>query len=209
MITELKNLFVLAFPALNKTGQQQALQLYQLLAKGEPVTLESFSEAVKLNKTEARRLLDNWTGVNFDAEQSISAFWGVSTSETMHCFQLGDQTLYTWCAWDLLFVPVIYKKTITAETQCPITHQTIKLTISENGIEQLTPSTSMITFIKPDLQQLKDNVTSSFCQYIFFVESKETGHKWLQKNPDGFLLELDQGFELGHGIIQQVFNEIL
>ncbi|MCK4709520.1 MAG: hypothetical protein KAU21_12955, partial [Gammaproteobacteria bacterium] len=179
------------------------------LAKGKPVSLKIFSNAIHLNTDETKILLDNWTGVSFDKNKNIDAFWGVSTSETTHSFRLGNQTLYTWCAWDLLFIPVIYKQTITAETLCPITQQIIRLRISEKGIEDVTPVTSMITFIKPDLQQLKDNVTNSFCQYIFFVESEKTGEQWQQQNPDGFLLELNQGFELGKGIIQQVFNKAL
>ena len=208
LIDELKELFIQAFPKLDITGQQQAAQLYQLLAQGQPVNIEIFASHINLSTNETKRLLDNWTGVSFNNKHQIDAFWGLSTSKTTHSFNTGQHILYTWCAWDLLFMPVILKQTITATTQCPLSKQKITLTISEHGIEEVNPADTMITFIKPTLEQLKANVTSSFCQYIFFVESEQTGRKWQQQHNDGFLLELDQGFNLGKDIIKQVFKDL-
>ncbi len=208
LIDELKELFIQAFPKLDITGQQQAAQLYQLLSQGQPVNIETFARKINLNTDITRKLLDSWTGVSFDTKHQIDAFWGLSTSKTTHSFNTGQHILYTWCAWDLLFMPVILKQTITATTQCPLSKQKITLTISEQGIEEVNPANAMVTFIKPTLEQLKANVTSSFCQYIFFVESEQTGQQWQQQHDNGFLLELDQGFKLGKDIIQQVFKDL-
>ena len=208
LIDELKELFIQAFPRLDTTGQQQATQLYQLLAQGQPVNIETFASHINLSTNETRKLLDSWTGVSFNKKHQIDAFWGLSTSKTTHSFNTGQHILYTWCAWDLLFMPIILKQTITTTTQCPISKQRIALTISEHGIEDVSPANAMVTFIKPTLEQLKANVTNSFCQYIFFVESEQTGQQWQQQHDNGFLLELDQGFNLGKDIIQQVFKDL-
>lgn len=206
--TELEQLFIQAFPALDKTGQQQAMQLYLLLARGENVSIDTLASSLNLNTDDTRQLLASWTGVSFNQQGLIDGFWGVSTKETSHRFVINQATLYTWCAWDLLFIPVIYQQTINATTTCPVSGQTIELAITPDGIESAKPDTAMITFIKPALEKIKEDVTGSFCQYVFFVDSEETGKQWQQQRSDGFLLTLNQGFELGKNIIRQVFNHM-
>jgi len=206
VINELQQLFIQAFPELDASGQQQATKLYELLAKGQPVPVAQLAEEISLTEDETAQLLHSWTGVSFNDEKLINGFWGVSTDETGHRFHIGEQTLYTWCAWDLLFMPHLFHQTVEAETSCPITRQSIRLTISEKGIEETQPEAPLITFIKPDLEALKANVTHSFCQYIFFTASEEAGKEWKETQKDGFLISLDQGFELGQKIISQVFN---
>lgn len=208
MATELERLFIQAFPELDPTGQKQAIQLYKLLADGKAVSIKTLAEHISLSEKETHELLQSWTGVSFNEDHLINGFWGVSTDETSHSFRLGETTLYTWCAWDLLFMPVIYQQTISATTSCPITHTEISLTIYESGAIKVTPDTAMITFIKPDLAELKANVTGSFCQYIFFVDSEETGQQWQKNHDNGFLLKLDQGFTLGKNIIQKIFKDL-
>ena len=208
MTNELQQIFIKAFPELDIKGQQQAMQLYRLLANGSAVSVEKLAESIALSTKETEQLLLSWTGVTFNENKMINGFWGVSTEKTTHRFQLDQGTLYTWCAWDLLFMPHIFHQTLQAETHCPITKQAITLNISESGIETVSPEHAMITFIKPDLEALKANVTNSFCQYIFFVASENAGKEWQSKQKDGFLINMDQGFELGKNIIQQVFRNI-
>lgn len=209
LLTELQTLFTKAFPDLNKTEQQQAIQLYKILAKGQPVAIEDYATDIGLTAEVTRQLLDSWTGVSFNDHHLIDGFWGASTTETSHRFIINQQMLYTWCAWDLLFMPVIFQQTIEATTTCPISKKTISLTISDHGVEKIEPVGAMITFIKPKLEALKKDVTGSFCQYIFFVESESTGKQWQQNQSNGFLLDINQGFELGKDIIQRVFKDVL
>lgn len=208
MTSELEQLFIQAFPALDRTGQNQAMQLYQLLATGKAVSIKTLSEKLSLPEKDTSELLHSWTGVSFNEDQLVNGFWGVSIDKTSHSFKLGEQTLYTWCAWDLLFVPVIYRQTVQAETICPVSKQKISLVISETGLDKVSPENSLITFIKPDIDELKANVTNSFCQYIFFVASQACGEVWKKNQKDGFLISLDQGFELGKNVIQQVFKDL-
>ena len=208
MTQELQQLFIQAFPALDHTGQEQAMQLYRLLKTGQPVPVSHFANTIDLAENETEELLARWTGVTFDQNELINGFWGVSTEETTHQFQLDQTTLYTWCAWDLLFMPHIFGQTIQAKTRCPVSKQDISLTISEQGVVKVSPEDSIITFIKPELDALKANVTNSFCQYIFFVASEAYGEQWQSTQKDGFLISLDQGFELGQNIIHQVFKDL-
>ena len=207
MTQALEQLFIQAFPALDTQAQQQGLQLYQQLAKGKAISVTELAKLWSLTETHTKELLDSWTGVAFDQDQAIKGFWGVDTEATSHCFYLNDTQLYTWCAWDLLFMPHIYKQTIKASTVCPISGQTIQLSISEQGIETVSPAGAMITFIEPELSALKANVTQSFCQYIFFVASEAEGEQWKSKQENGFLMSMHDGFELGKKIIQTIFKD--
>ncbi len=207
MTIELQQLFSQAFPKLNNTGQQQAKQLYQLLSNGEAISVQDFAKEIKLTIEQTNAIFKSWTGVSFDESNNIDGFWGLSTTKTRHSFELNHQTLYTWCAWDLLFMPIIFQQTITAHTTCPVTDHEITLTISKDKIEQARPADAMITFLKPTLEQLKANVTQSFCQYVFFVESEQAGLEWKKDHEGGFLLDLNTGFNLGKNIINDVFNK--
>ncbi|MDH5393019.1 MAG: organomercurial lyase [Gammaproteobacteria bacterium] len=207
MLTELAHLFTQAFPQLDQRGQQQSLKLYQLLSRGKPLSIKTFAESIALSCEETETLLATWSGVSFDKKHCINAFWGISTSPTAHSFRLNNQTLYTWCAWDLLLAAVIYRQTIQAQTQCPVSKKTISLSLGENGVEKIQPASAMITFVKPDINALKANITGSFCQYVFFVDSETSGKRWQKNHDNGFLLSIDQGFELAKNIMQTVFKD--
>lgn len=204
--SELEDIFFNAFPRLDATGQQQALMLYQLLAAGQPVAVADFAEKINLGCDEGHALLDSWTGVTYDGQHHIDGFWGLSLADTTHQFNLGGHQLYTWCAWDLLFIPHLLGQSITAQTRCPVSGQEIQLSISQQKVESVTPGTTMMTFIKPDIEALKKNVINSFCQFIFFLVSDKEGKTWTQNHPDSFLLSIDEGYRLGKNIISSVFN---
>ena len=188
-------------------GQQQAQQLYQLLANGAAIPIDQFAKAIGCSLEQTHSILKSWTGVSFDQDSNIDGFWGLSTSPTLHSFELNKKTLYTWCAWDLLFMPVLFQQTIIASTTCPVSNKKVTLTISPNGIDAVEPEHAMITFLRPSLDQLKANVTQSFCQYVFFVESEKAGKAWQKDRKDSFLLDLETGFKLGKNIINDVFNK--
>jgi alkylmercury lyase len=204
-LTELALLFTEAFPKLDETGRQQALTLYKLLAQGQPVTTSVFAGSIGKTPIETQQLLDEWTGVYYQPDGDIVGFWGLSVSETAHQIIINDITLYTWCAWDTLFIPNILQTECSITTHCPLSQQRITLTVSPDMINTLAPDTAVISFIKPELQKIKDNVVQSFCQQIFFLASETEGQKWCNNHPDAFILSMDQGFQLGQQIVRQVF----
>ena len=68
------------FPKLESDSRRVAVQLYRLLAKGEPVLREVLSSAAGVSLDRINEILNDWTGVYFDGEK-IQGFWGIALQE--------------------------------------------------------------------------------------------------------------------------------
>ena len=62
-------------------------------------------------------------------------------------FSVDDQTLYTWCAWDSLFIPEILGHTARVESACPVTQARISLTVGPQRIIEAEPSGVVISMV--------------------------------------------------------------
>ena len=82
-----------------------ARRLYQLLAKGKPVKLETLSQHSGVALPTIGNVVNEWPGVFLNDEGAVIGFWGLAIdSVSTHQFVVEDTTLYAWCAWDTLFM---------------------------------------------------------------------------------------------------------
>jgi len=112
--------------------------------------------------------------------------------------KIDGRTLWTWCAWDSLFIPEILGEQAQVESRDPHTGGTIRLTVTPEGVRSQEPETTVVSFVAPDAERFKsaDNVMASFCHFVFFFESRESGEAWATKHEGTFLLTLDEAAEL-------------
>ena len=82
-------------PSIDKKEQRVAIELYRLLAKGEPVAVETLADIVHLASDDIETILDQWYGVFRDDEKRIMGFWGLALSETRHRFDIDGRRLHT------------------------------------------------------------------------------------------------------------------
>jgi len=200
MVTDLDRLaqfFIDAFPVMNITEQQLALKLYALLSDGDAVSLERLSERTSMPLAGVKLTLESWPGVFFDHKHRIIGFWGIAVDETSHHFEVSGKLVYTWCAWDTLFIPELLNTPAQITSHCASSGDEIRLTISPRGIESAQPDQTMVSFLVSDEGELKENITTSFCHYVFFFRSRETGEQWVAEHPGTFLLSLDDAFAIG------------
>jgi len=94
------------------TGEEQRLGLaiYRQLAQGEPVSRSELAEALEaptdmVDELLGHRNLESLTYL--DDQGRIIGFGGLAVREMAHRFKVDGRTLYTWCAWDSLFIPGI------------------------------------------------------------------------------------------------------
>jgi len=99
-----------AFPDLSATEQRIAVGLYRLLAEGEPASPDRLAQHLDLSKSLVREVLNSWPAVYFDDEKNVVGFWGLALGEMPHRLKVDGQQLYTWCAWDSLFIPELLGK---------------------------------------------------------------------------------------------------
>jgi len=187
------------FLKFNEEEKIVSLALYRLLAKGKPVSaLALVSESGQpIDKIE--KLLSHWAGVYFNDAQEVIGYWGLSVVSMPHKFIVDDVTLYTWCAWDALFLPPLIQKKAIVESVCPISNEIIKLVITPEGVQSVNPTTAIVSFVEPPAsEKLQDDVISHFCHYVHFINSEKEIEKWESEQDGAFIyLTPSEAFELG------------
>ena len=125
-VTELARAFAASAPKIDG-AEQIAISLYHLLAAGSPVAIDRLAEAAGTGIDDTARTLSAWPGVYFDDRGAVIGFWGLAVEPMPHRLNVDGRTLYTWCAWDGLFIPEILGVSANFCTQCPVktTHDRI------------------------------------------------------------------------------------
>lgn len=94
-----------------------ALALLRTLAEGRPVAAADLARTSGQRESEVAAALTGWPNVHFDLHDRVIGFGGLTLTPTPHHFEAAGQSLYTWCAWDTLFLPALLDATATARTR--------------------------------------------------------------------------------------------
>jgi alkylmercury lyase len=168
------------FPACDDAAAARAL--LRELAKGEPV--------------DAAAAPARWPNVEHDDRGHIVAFGGLSLTPTTHRFTVADHDLYTWCAWDTLFLPALLDQPAAVASRCPITSADVHLGVDSTGIRDADPQPLGISFPPPHSTSTAD-ITGTFCCHVHFLAGTAAAERWLGEHPGGRVLALNDAFELG------------
>lgn len=197
-------------PNTGRYARQFALQLYRLLARGTPVRVEELAETLNRRSFQMRRTIDSWPSlVQQDEQKRVVGFGGLTLERTKHRFSIEGRSLYTWCAWDSLFIPEILGKTAHVQSECPVTGRPISVTVRPNVISQCDPTETVVSFLLPDAVDLEQDVRGSFCEYVHFFASRDAGDEWTRRNEGTFLLTVSEAFELGRRKNGSQFGDML
>jgi hypothetical protein len=77
-LDELAAAIVRCFPSLNLLEQRLSLDLYRLLAEGQPVQRTELAQRLVISVEVVNRVLNSWPGLFSDAERRIVGYWGLS-----------------------------------------------------------------------------------------------------------------------------------
>jgi alkylmercury lyase len=166
-----------------------ALALLRELANGEPVAVSRLPDRAEL-------VLARWPNVRYDGAGRVVAFSGLSLTPTAHRFTVGGRQLYTWCAWDTLFLPAMLGQSAEVESTCPVSGIDVRLTVDPNGVRRFDPQPLWVSF-PPSATVSTADITRTFCCHVHFVAAPE---RWLGQHPEGTILDLDQAYELGRKV---------
>jgi alkylmercury lyase len=189
-------------PTFAEDEQRAAITLYRELAKGSPVSATQLAAALDVPVSGAEALLDRDSIrclVYPDEEGNVLGFGGLAAAPTSHELTLDGRTMWTWCAWDSLFIPAILGEQAEVESRDPQSGAAIRLTVTPEGIRSREPETTVVSFVALDAELFKssaDNLMGSFCHFVFFFESRESGEAWTAKHEGTFLLSLDEAADL-------------
>ncbi len=191
-----------ALPKLSIEEQRLGLALYRNLARGQPVPLESVAASAGLSAEDVATLAtgDQLRALIYrDDRDRVVGFGGLAVLPMHHRFTVDGSQLYTWCAWDSLFLPELLGRRALVESPCPETGTAIRVSVAPDRIDTVEPSGAVMSFLLPDAAVLKTsaaNVVTSFCHYVFFLASEEAGARWTARHEGTFILTVEQAFQL-------------
>ena len=98
---------------------QLRVRLIRELAMGKPIETERVQRmGLELGLDREMLLRLDETLIDCDEEGRIVGVAGLSLTSTRHRFIVGDQTLYTWCTLDGLYMVPILGRSGRLETHC-------------------------------------------------------------------------------------------
>ena len=195
LLSEFVDRLGLLLPALSVDDQRLAVALYRLLAGGEPVEPASLAASARLPEHVASAALSTWPDVAYDERGRIAGFGGLSIRETAHRLELDGRTLFTWCAWDALFLPEILGQTAQVHSSSPLTGATVALTVAPARVERVDPSSAVVSFVAADC--CGGDVVERFCRFVQFFPSEEEASRWSAEHESAFLLSVQEAHGLG------------
>lgn len=189
-------------PVPTPAERRAGLVLLRELARGEPVAVDDFARALSTSVETADDLVkaSRLTRFVLAAEDGrIRGFMGLSVSETPHRMIVDGRVLWTWCAYDTLFLPALLARTAQVETHDPVTGQDIHLTVSPRRVEAIDPAAAVASIVQPEAWDVASAacVIASACHHMFFHVSRATGERWRLEHPETILLSLEEAFEFG------------
>lgn len=207
-LAELADKVVGAEPRFDDTGQRVAVALYRMLGEGAPVFLSRLASVLGMTEEAVRDTLE-CCAVFYNRAGAVIGFGGLTVAEMPpHRLIVDGRKLHTWCAWDSLFLPGILGKAARVESVCPETRLPVTMTVTPDGVVELTPPTAVVSFLTPD-RRFDQNVIDSFCHFVHFFQSPAAGEKWTARHPGTFLLSVDEAFTLGRLTNTRNFGEAL
>lgn len=210
-LDEIKQAWLQRHPPVSVEQHQLADTLLRLLSEGNPVSAERYAEVVNLPVEQIRESFKQAkiSGAEFDEDGNLIGN-ALTLKATRHQFNVEDKQLYAWCSLDTLFLPGLIGKTAQVASTDPITGEPISLTISPEGVSNLSPATAVSSIVVPgltaDCESCVPNQTgpeSAVCSQMHYFASPGSAEKWVQNHPDVAILTVHEAFEL----VQDVWLE--
>jgi alkylmercury lyase len=195
--------------------QRAAVALYRELAKGQAVDAAQLGQALGIPAAESRTLLQRDSikcAVFPDREGRVLGFGGLAAAPMHHCFVVDGRDLWTWCAWDSLFLPKILGHQARVASPDPETGEVVRLVVTPERIESVEPKDTVISFVWLDAEVFRTsaaNIMAKFCCFVYFFASPASGERWVSKNPGTFLCTLEEAFALAKRFNEHNFGMAL
>jgi len=196
----------LDIPLLSADEQVVALTIYQLMAQtGKPVAVQQVADFLGRSTSEVANLISPWNDIQINGNNDIDAFMGLTTKFTRHRLHVNGNDLYTWCAWDTLFIPRLLGMPAQIYSLSPVDETPIELSIQGYQVEHSSSRDIVVSFRMPDENFSLKKIVSHFCCHIHFFENNEVGQRWRVDRPGIQLLTLEAAIEMGRMFNQSRF----
>jgi len=196
-------------PTMTEEERRLGLAIYGHLAEGAPVLESTLATALGMPLGAVAELLGhpNLNSLTYrDPAGRIVGFGGLAVREMPHRFQVRGRMLYTWCAWDSLFIPVILGVEARVESAAPGGGGRVCLSVAPERVTHLEPRGAVMSFLLPSAQTFQADALkaiASFCHYIFFFPDRHTAAAWTGADPETTVISVSDAFELGRLMVAE------
>jgi alkylmercury lyase len=177
------------------THEHVCVALIRHLAAGQPVSAAHLAADIAMEGPAVSAVLQQMSDVAYDGDGQVVGF-GLSLVPTAHQFTINSQTLYTWCALDTFLYTALLGQPSEVVSHCPVTAQPITVSMTPEGVAELSPTASVISIVIPD-GSISDCRRSAFCNHGHFFATAEAGATWLNDRPNGIILSMNDAHRLG------------
>lgn len=193
----LENVLAL-MPPLEPVQACVAREIYRGIAGQGRVTVEKLAQEVGLPVGLLRDHLADAPGIFYDDQGAIQGFWGLTAEPvSSHRLQVAGADLYTWCAWDALFIPELLGESARIVAKCAATGTPVTMDVHPDRLENVDPAETMVTMRVPADAEFTADILGSFCHHVFFFSSERTAIQWAGDRTDLLFLTVLEAFELG------------
>ncbi len=199
--TELVDALGVAGGVLDGTGRRIALATYRLLAAGSPVSNEQIADAADAGIDEVEERFAEWAGVFRNRDDAVVGFGGLAIAPLDPEYRLRDEAGgdvgYAWCAWDTLFLPTLLGQTLQVAATDGLTGDEIRLTVTPDGVNGVTASDTVVSFLAP-VGPWEADIVTAFCHKVIFFANQANADEWITRQTDQlFTLSVDDAFAVG------------
>ncbi len=192
------------------TESRLRIEVLELVGKGRPVTAKQVQQIawrVGMAREAAASFISQVS--ERDGKGRVVGILGLSQKRHPHRFKVAGRVLFTWCAWDALFLPALLKKTAEVESVCPVTKDRVEITITPQKLKEVMPRQAVVTMIVPRLKRrgppTVEDVWQRFCQYVQFFRSEHAASQWISgKKEELRILSVEEAHELGRRAFEYV-----
>lgn len=170
-----------------------ALEQFLRLRGSGPVDPKSLATAMRRTLAEMEPLLQS-SGLVVGPDSSIHLVPGP------HQIHLDGETLSGWCALDTLLFPLLMRHAARVISTCPATGRPIRLTVTEQGIEDLDPQAAVVSLLLPGEATNICNAQETICAYGHFFVDREHALSWPDLHPEAVLLSIADAAHLAREI---------
>lgn len=165
---------------------------------GQPVAPERLAALAGVPLEEALVMLREFAEWDPGGERVVGG--GVSLLRTPHRYdptsrQTDRRTVWTWCAPDLLELPVVLGEPARVESPCVATGDPVRVEVTPIRVEDVDPAGAVTSIVMTPPDRLSA-VRQRVCDQQNFYRDAEVAAGWLRANPDGLLLPMADAFEV-------------
>lgn len=175
------------------------------LIYGLPLSVERLGRLAGLPADATATALERLPGLaRLDGEGRIVGLLGLSVQPTPHRFDAGGRLVYTWCAWDALFIPRVIGRHARVASRCPITSALLRLVVAPDGVLEASPPDIAVSFLLGCEPGADQGIVGACCPHIHFLSTAAAGDRWLSGHPAGLVLTLVEAWQLGRLFVDEV-----